>query len=122
VTFAQVAQALAAEGREYEKWRPYYAAQLAATKLTDNTTVSTTATVSQLLETDPIRRLQELFDEQMKAANKPCPSCGHCPACGRSAQPVVPYFQPYNSPYWWGTPAFAAAGTTYTSTAAGDIK
>jgi hypothetical protein len=71
---------------------------------------------------DQLRRLQEQFDEQMKAANKPCPSCGHCPACGRSAQPVVPYFQPYNSPYWWGTPAFAAAGTTYTSTAAGDIK
>lgn len=31
-----------------------------------------------------------------------CPNCGYCPACGRSDQPVIPWWpMPYYGP-WWG--------------------
>jgi hypothetical protein len=42
--------------------------------------------------------LKQQLDELKK--DKPCPSCGHCPTCGRSAnpwgfQPQWPHYRPY---------------------------
>lgn len=33
-------------------------------------------------------------DYSYKTYPQPCPSCGHCPTCGRGG-----YFQPYYNPY-----------------------
>ena len=46
---------------------------------------------------------------------KPCPSCGHCPTCGRTNQPVyqLPPYYPYTIPYI--TP-YVAPTITWTST------
>jgi hypothetical protein len=47
-----------------------------------------------------------------EAKTAPCPSCGHCPTCGRRwhhlapwAIPMPNYYQPYYQPYqvWCGT-------------------
>lgn len=39
-------------------------------------------------------------------SDKPCPKCGHCPACGRSNAPTNPYgVYPYWPPRpWYGQP------------------
>lgn len=40
-----------------------------------------------------------------KVAEKPCPNCGYCPACGRSNWPPVPWYDPDSPPYKidWGS-------------------
>ena len=42
------------------------------------------------------------------APNRPCPSCGHCPSCGRGGRPwgVYPNVGPYTAPYrpFWDGP------------------
>jgi len=42
-----------------------------------------------------LEELRRLFAEQ-KRNGHPCPSCGHCPTCGRGGYGLNPY-----SP-WWG--------------------
>lgn len=61
---------------------------------------------------------RKVFEQNSNAA-KPCPSCGHCPTCGRRnvwvqpmpyVYPIYPgvYTQPYPSPY-----TITFCGTTY---------
>lgn len=51
--------------------------------------------------------VKKITDAQaaMNAAHQhPCPSCGHCPTCGRGGYTVAPYPywpRPYG-PYWYG--------------------
>jgi hypothetical protein len=45
--------------------------------------------------------LQKFAEAYKAAKDKPCPSCGHCPTCGRSAAPYWPNVTPwYPRPYW----------------------
>lgn len=48
---------------------------------------------------------------------QPCPSCGHCPTCGRSASPPAPiHVQPWwQWPYQW---TWTTGGITTTTTTA----
>lgn len=62
-------------------------------------------------------------------SDKPCPKCGHCPACGRSNAPVYPWglypYQPYRpapytvSPYpytyWSNSTSPQPIGATYSN-------
>lgn len=52
---------------------------------------------------------------------QPCPSCGHCPTCGRGGHQAhpwtipMPYYPTYPNPYtpYWG-PTWISSGTTIT--------
>lgn len=38
---------------------------------------------------------------------KPCPSCGHCPTCGRGAASLSPSpWWPYQPSPWWQVPYY----------------
>jgi len=39
------------------------------------------------------------FTTMAPAHAQPCPSCGHCPTCGRGGRQAVPYYYP-----WWQQP------------------
>lgn len=42
---------------------------------------------------------------------QPCPSCGHCPTCGRSNWRTYPYWHPPFQPYIVGGSVTTTTGT-----------
>ena len=59
-----------------------------------------------------IQKFKELQDGYN--AKQPCPSCGHCPTCGRGHQ-AIPYYPAYNP---WGGWTMSP-WITYTATCSG---
>lgn len=48
--------------------------------------------------TNPLDEYRMLAEQMKLEKAQPCPACGHCPTCGRSASPY-PYW-PQVVPYW----------------------
>lgn len=70
-------------------------------------------------DNDYLKQVQEAFRKAQEEASKypynngpyrsqPCPSCGHCPICGRSTQP----FYPGNGPWITYTTCYSSASCT----------
>ena len=52
---------------------------------------------------------------RQQIAPAPCPSCGHCPTCGRSGYQVIPWISP--QPYYpsWPTWTYTTGSVTFTA-------
>lgn len=71
-----------------------------------------------------IEEIKELFEQQNKSHASTCPSCGHCPTCGRrnAAGWGWPYWnQPYYTPPYTYT-VTSGATTTGVSISGNDAK
>lgn len=56
---------------------------------------------------EELKKLSE-FLKQQQSHSHPCPSCGHCPSCGRGGYlRTWPYYQPY-----WTGPVWVSDQTT----------
>jgi hypothetical protein len=56
---------------------------------------------------------------EKKKHDEVCPNCGHCPTCGRSAQPYITYPSipyPWSQPPSWSYPYGQPIAVTYTGT------
>lgn len=65
--------------------------------------------------------LEQLKDLLAQATKQhPCPSCGHCPTCGRSGYGTYPWYPTPYYPWWqgttWGGTVTIGAGETTGST------
>lgn len=61
---------------------------------------------------DDMKTVLDQWNALKAAKAEPCPSCGHCPTCGRGGHQVAPWVipMPYVQPYpWWQQPWY---GTT----------
>ena len=58
-----------------------------------------------------LARLRE--EQSRKDDSKPCPSCGHCPTCGRGGHQVAPWlpYTPWYRPYQIGRPVWMVETT-----------
>lgn len=63
------------------------------------------ARVSEKKPVNPITELKKDIEDAFRRAkaSKPdvCPSCGHCPTCGRGGHHLAPWVVPMPSPYPW---------------------